>query len=292
MLTAKGCESKTCVTVVTAINQPRCEATIKWGTSGLKAEMSSAGSFVMPGDSVISRTWRFGDGTSLTGNNVSTSHLYKAPGTYELCLDIKTKMGCASTICQKLTVTEVVAKCVAFFKYEQISTEPLRIRFNSSMSYSQNTDDPIISRTWTFGNGQVITGNEVSPAVTYRYGGIYEVCLKIVTAKGCETKWCGRIEVKGGMQNTDSARMIQIVSTYPNPARANFNAVIWSKNPNVKADVAIYDVYGQRKWGVSVVLPQGNLTFAVPTVQLLPGPYILRVTTQYGVINHNFFKMN
>jgi PKD repeat protein len=292
MVTAKGCESKTCVTVVTPNNQPRCEAAIKWGTAGLKAEMSSASSFVMPGDAIVSRTWRFGDGTSLSGNLVSTTHLYKAAGTYELCLDIKTKLGCASTICQKLTVTEAVAKCVAFFNYEQISTNPLRIRFNSNMSYSQNTDDPIVSRTWTFGNGQQLTGNEISPAMTYRYGGIYEVCLKIVTAKGCETKWCGRIEVKGSTQNTDNARMIQIVSTYPNPARANFNAVIWSKNPNVKADIAIFDVYGQRKWGVSVILPQDNLTFAVPTAQLLPGPYILRVTTQYGIINHNFFKMN
>lgn len=55
-----------------------------------------------PNDPVIGYRWTFGDGSSATGNEVT--HTYNAPGTYNVCLTIKTQLGCETNICKKLIV--------------------------------------------------------------------------------------------------------------------------------------------------------------------------------------------
>ncbi len=51
-----------------------------------------------PNDEVISYRWTFGDGTSAFGREVT--HTYNNGGTYEVCLNIKTRLGCESRICK------------------------------------------------------------------------------------------------------------------------------------------------------------------------------------------------
>ncbi len=55
-----------------------------------------------PDDPVIGSRWTFGDGTAATGREVT--HQYNAPGTYEVCLTIKTQRGCETKICKPLHV--------------------------------------------------------------------------------------------------------------------------------------------------------------------------------------------
>jgi len=55
-----------------------------------------------PNDPVIGFHWTFGDGSSTTGREVT--HTYNVPGTYEVCLTIKTQLGCETRICKKLNV--------------------------------------------------------------------------------------------------------------------------------------------------------------------------------------------
>jgi PKD repeat protein len=55
-----------------------------------------------PNDPVIGFNWTFGDGSSTTGREVT--HSYNVPGTYEVCLTIKTQYGCETKICKKLIV--------------------------------------------------------------------------------------------------------------------------------------------------------------------------------------------
>jgi PKD repeat protein len=55
-----------------------------------------------PDDPVISYQWTFGDGSGATGRDVT--HQYNAPGTYEVCLTIKTQGGCVTRICKPLHV--------------------------------------------------------------------------------------------------------------------------------------------------------------------------------------------
>jgi hypothetical protein len=55
-----------------------------------------------PNDEVIGYRWTFGDGTSATGREVT--HIYNHGGNYEVCLMIKTRLGCETKICRTLRV--------------------------------------------------------------------------------------------------------------------------------------------------------------------------------------------
>jgi len=55
-----------------------------------------------PNDEVIGYRWTFGDGTSAIGREVT--HTYNHGGTYEVCLYIKTRLGCETRICKPVRV--------------------------------------------------------------------------------------------------------------------------------------------------------------------------------------------
>ena len=55
-----------------------------------------------PNDPVAGYRWTFGDGSAATGREVT--HQYNVPGTYEVCLTIKTQRGCETRICKPLHV--------------------------------------------------------------------------------------------------------------------------------------------------------------------------------------------
>ncbi len=63
-------------------------------------------SIMNPSDAVISWYWSFGDGTAAAGQNVS--HSYTAPGNYQVCLTIRTSLGCETRICKRVNVTGTV----------------------------------------------------------------------------------------------------------------------------------------------------------------------------------------
>ena len=52
--------------------------------------------------SVIGYRWTFGDGSGASGRDAT--HTYNQPGSYEVCLTIKTQQGCETRICKKLVV--------------------------------------------------------------------------------------------------------------------------------------------------------------------------------------------
>ncbi|HEX6915673.1 MAG TPA: T9SS type A sorting domain-containing protein, partial [Chitinophagaceae bacterium] len=81
-----------------------------------------------------------------------------------------------------------------------------------------------------------------------------------------------------------------IISLYPTPATYQVQAVVWSLYSNIQAELAVYDVYGVKKWSLNKVLQNGNNVTVIPTGFLAPGPYYFRVTTMFGVRSRPFFK--
>jgi hypothetical protein len=55
-----------------------------------------------PNDEVISYRWTFGDGTSAFGREVT--HTYNQGGVFEVCLYIRTRLGCETRICKPIRV--------------------------------------------------------------------------------------------------------------------------------------------------------------------------------------------
>jgi PKD repeat protein len=55
-----------------------------------------------PNDEAISFNWTFGDGSSTSGREVT--HTYNIAGDYQVCLTIRTRVGCETRICKTVRV--------------------------------------------------------------------------------------------------------------------------------------------------------------------------------------------
>ena len=278
-----GCVDSICKTVV--VPPLQCEPRFTFTSTALVYHFNSATSSAAAGDSIIARLWTFGDGLSAT--TIDPVHAYAQAGRYLVCLRITTRLGCIKTKCDSISVVNPVGSCVAHFTAQMPA--PKIAVFNSNSSSVSQAGDSIVSRKWSFGDGQsLITGNTISPTHQYTFGGTYNVCLSIKTRLGCESRWCTNIHVTGDSTYGDP---IRIVSIYPNPVYSPLNVVVWSRNANIPATLAIYDVYGIIKYSVTTTLPIGNSTHQLPTATLAPGPYVFKLTTMFGTQNRNFFKL-
>lgn len=289
ILTQSGCRDSICKTVIYSPVLVTCQPRFTTTATALNVVFNSSSSSVVAGDSIVERKWTFGDGTS-AGNTVAVTHQYAQVGEYQTCLTIRTRMGCVVTWCKKIAVINQAGNCIPYFTKEQVAAPVRTLRFNSTSAYSQFPNDSIIERKWEFGDGQTLSGNVINPLHAYATGGTYMVCLKIRTAR-CEGRWCQNVLVRP-TDSTNLSDSISIVNLYPVPATIQLNAVVFSSRGNVAAELAIYDVYGVKKWSQNKILPQGNSTHNIPTSQLANGPYIFRVTTMYGIKSRNFYKLN
>jgi PKD repeat protein len=191
--------------------------------SGIK--FSSAGSAAPSGDSIITRTWYFGDSTQpLTGNITDPTHYYTKSGTYNACLSIKTKSGCESKYCLSFTIRDTVpviapvpTTCRAFFTY---TIKADTIKLNSIGSLAASSTDSIISRTWYFSdsstnatNGSTISGNIIDPSHLFAKPGTYTIYLVIKTKKGCESKYYTTVTIPPVPTNCKAAVSYTVTGT-------------------------------------------------------------------------------
>lgn len=207
--TRTGCESSYQLHI--QIKKPEIPTNCKaFFTSTVKdsvAQFNSAGS--LPSvtnnilkDSIISRTWFFMDNyptvSTLTGNHIDPSFTYTKPGTYQVYLVIKTKLGCESKYTESVTIkaAPVPTSCKAHFT--KTITDGL-VKFNSSDALAAGATDSIISRSWIFGettsSGAILQGNIIDPSHTYTKAGKYIVLLYIKTKSGCESKFADTIVI-------------------------------------------------------------------------------------------------
>lgn len=197
--TKSGCQSSYCQTVVFTPESNECKVspvvTLE-KTGPKKFRFNSSQSSVLLGDSIFQRIWKFGDGSSLDGNQVNPLKEYRDNGNYSVCLSIRTMKGCEKTICINVTVkdsTPPSTECKAKFSY---LIQGRTVKFNSSLSLPA-PGDSITSRTWTFSDTTAaLTGNRLDPSFTYGRAGSYTACLTIKTKNGCESKFCANIDIK------------------------------------------------------------------------------------------------
>jgi len=242
------------------------------------------------GDSVISHIWSFGDSTQITGNIIDPSHQYANPGNYYACLTIKTAKGCESKACISVAVPKN-NNCTSAFGYTRIAAKKSAFNSNSSVVA---LGDSIVERDWSFGDGTLLGGNEKSPVKEFPLQGIYNVCLKIKTAKGCESETCNEVVIQDSILPAPGGtdKMVKIVTINPNPVSSKLAATIWSKDNNMSAEISIYDIYGIRKWTSKKTLLQGNNVIEISAAgYLISGPYFLRVSTAYGSESRSFYKL-
>ena len=207
--TKKGCESKYCNTVVFTPASNDCNVQLQIKTekvSAKKIRFNSGLSSTLSGDSIVQRIWKFGDNTSLDGNQVNPLKEYKDTGVYYVCVQVRTAKGCEKTFCLSVVVRDSMGgilpaptNCKASFTY---TIKDSTIRFNSEGSHAASDDDSIISRTWYYGDNSTsvsLTGNVINPSHTYSKPGSYNVYLVIKTKKGCESKYSATVVIRPGI---------------------------------------------------------------------------------------------
>ncbi len=97
-----GCIAEDCREVVIRPASNICGGYMTDSLSGPRTFKFKGFSIHNPNDEVLSYRWTFGDGTSALGREVT--HSYNQGGNYEVCLIIKTRLGCETRICKTLRV--------------------------------------------------------------------------------------------------------------------------------------------------------------------------------------------
>jgi gliding motility-associated-like protein len=125
---------------------------------------------------ISTRQWKFGDGTSGTGANVS--HTYNTPGTYNVRLIITGISGCVDTIIKPVTIV-VYAVPVASISGDTLKCQSSVVTFTSNVVSA----DAINYYRWTSSNG--FSGNAANITIPFNTAGTFTVQLIAGTVHGC-----------------------------------------------------------------------------------------------------------
>ena len=136
-------------------------------------------------------TWHFGDGT--TTNAVSTSHVFSAPGTYPITLEMETGGYCVRSL--EMThpqSVEILPIPAALMGISPTSVDILDPEIWVSYLGDQNVDC-----YYSFGDGNGLEGCNV--AYMYEDGGTFTVTQTVVNEFGCASTSTGEVSVSGSV---------------------------------------------------------------------------------------------
>ena len=123
-----------------------------------------------PNDPVTGYRWSFGDGSGASGREAT--HTYNQPGSYEVCLTIKTQSGCETKICKKLnvpgntqpvlTISPNPVTTVMKLLFYSTHTEPVNIRIVNGLgvivrNYTRNASTG--ANNWDFDLSTLTAGS-------------------------------------------------------------------------------------------------------------------------------------
>ena len=200
------CRSEYCSNVIIDTPQNACNLTASFTYQLSPITVPFSFSFAntsTPLSNVDSSFWNFGDGSAIEVNRNVTTHSFRNPGVYDVCLTVKkVQPGTINTICERQTCQRIIidtpqTQCniQAYFGYRPDSTVVNKIYFTNVSSSLEPTD----SVFWTFGDGGYST--DVNPVHTYNAGGTYNVCLRIERPQTagtapCVREYCGQVLVQ------------------------------------------------------------------------------------------------
>ncbi|WP_319548580.1 PKD domain-containing protein [Desulfogranum marinum] len=173
------------VTEAVIVNTPPIAAITPSATAGeAPLTITFDGSSSSDSDGTISSyTWNFGDGSSITGKQVS--HTFTDAGTFTANLLVTDNQGLTSTTSIPIIATAPVQETnqppvAAISITASTGKAPLTVSF--SASGSTDTDGTIASYTWNFGDGSSASG--ISTTHTYTTEADYIATLQVMDDKG------------------------------------------------------------------------------------------------------------
>lgn len=143
-------------------------------TYSLKAIFDGSGSYD-PDGIITNYTWYFGDGNISYGETVE--YIYSADGHYDVSLNVTDNGG------KHDNVTETVH----IFNNPPVAnftnlTQGLKVYFDGTLS--DDSDGKIVNYSWEFGDGNIITGTNVTISHIYEEDGSYQTNLTVTDDYG------------------------------------------------------------------------------------------------------------
>jgi hypothetical protein len=156
---------------------------------------------------------------------------------------------------------------------------PRTYRFKAFSIHNRN--DEVVSYLWTFGDGSTASGREVTH--TYNQPGEYEVCLRMRTRLGCETRICKPLKVPAATHNA-------ILQLSPNPVVNILNVSFFSSNTEA-VNIKIMNGNGVmvRNYTRNVTAGANNWTHDLTA--LIPGAYSYVVQSPNQLASAIFLKL-
>lgn len=115
------------------------------------------------GPGTLSYSWNFGNGTTSTAQNPSTT--YNTAGTYSVKLSVQSDLGCSGTTTKDIVIA---GKTTDF-------TPPSSICVGQTINIQNNSVPAPVSSFWSFSDGT--TSSQINPVKTFLSGGTYQVKL-------------------------------------------------------------------------------------------------------------------
>ncbi len=139
-----------------------------------------------------SYSWNFGDNSS--DSSANPSHLYAAPGTYNVCLTVTTFNATGDTICSDTECKSILISAVSCnAAFNAHAGQSLNVKLKAARNHHGST------YVWTFGDGTSDTSSTGKGLHTYAAAGTYNVCLTVTDSSNgtvyCSATWCDSVTV-------------------------------------------------------------------------------------------------
>lgn len=184
----------------------RFSTTPSGGELPLLVAFDGTDSFDADGE-IVTYSWDFGDGATLSGGNPTPSHLFVAAGEFDVQLTVIDEDGAADTTAKAITVTSpespMNAPPVARFTADPDSGDaPLAVALDADSS--TDSDGYIVAYHWEFGDGDVLLAGDDAPYHIYTAPGMYTVTLTVVDEDGAADSASTQVRVLGGNESPDA----------------------------------------------------------------------------------------
>ena len=232
-------------------------------------------------DSIVSYSWDFGDGSSVS-TEADPTHIFNTVGDFEVLLTVTDSEGLSDTATLTIRV-KLFNKPPKAILISSVTSGgmPLEVEFNGSNSYD---DISIAEYEWDFGDESTVS-NLADPIHIFNEVGIYEVSLTVTDGSGLTNTATTTIEVTASLSvETQDISKYKLI-LYPNPARSSVNIEINSPSLIPLEEILIHDLRGRLAVKYDPNEVQNGSKYLLPLPQLQSGVYLISIIDKNGSIN-------